>query len=75
MADRAVYRVAADEHHLVFEVGPHAEVREDVVLFQRDLRNDRTTTLARGVAHDGGLASTVGWVVYAERPERGGSWR
>lgn len=66
LAGRTVHRVAADEHHLVFEVGPHEEERGDGVLLQRDLRDDRTTTLARDVAHDRGLASTAGWVVYAE---------
>jgi hypothetical protein len=62
----AVYRAAADEHHIVWETGPVEEEDVPTSLLQRDLDSGRTTRLARNIYPAYGVASTRRWVVYAE---------
>jgi hypothetical protein len=63
--DAFAFRVVADARHLVWMTGPVEEEKVQSAMVQRDLRTERTTTLARGVDVAYGLVSTAKWVVYA----------
>ncbi|MGH2945471.1 MAG: hypothetical protein ACRDPC_04295 [Solirubrobacteraceae bacterium] len=65
-AGTVVYQAAADRNHVVWETGPVQGAGPRTALLQRDLRSGRRTTLALEVFPGYGLASTTGWVVYAE---------
>jgi hypothetical protein len=65
-AGTVVYQAAADRNHVVWETGPVQGAGARTALLQRDPRSRRRTTLALDVFPAYGLASTTGWVVYAE---------
>ncbi len=64
--ERFHFRVAADLNHLLWMTGPLEARVAPTVLMQRDLRSKRSATLAVDVDPGFGLASTTGWVTYAE---------
>jgi hypothetical protein len=65
-AGTVVYRAAADQNHVVWETGPIEDSGVRTALLQRELGSARRTTLALDVFPPYGLASTAGWVVYAD---------
>ena len=62
---KAVERVAADAHHVVWEAGPLESGNEPSRLFERSLAGGRARLLAANVDPGYGLASTSRWIVYA----------
>jgi hypothetical protein len=62
--NRAVSPAVLTPRYLVWVSGPINAENVPTLLRQRDLRTGRTTTLARGVDANGGLASTARWVAY-----------
>lgn len=64
--ERFHFRVAFDPNHVVWVTGPLQARIAPTVLMQRDLRSKRSTTLAVDVDPGFGLASTTGWVAYAD---------
>jgi hypothetical protein len=63
---RVVHHVAADGRYVVWEAGPLQDPRAPTSLLERDLKSRRTRVLARNVEPNYGLASTGGWVVFAQ---------
>lgn len=64
VAGRAVSAALAGDRYVLWETAPPVEGGPPALL-QRDLRTRRTSTLARDVASQYGLAPASDWVVYA----------